>query len=61
MGKETKAPAGVITEISPEGISVCCGDGRYVLIKTIQKQGKNKTDAYSYACGAKLAVGSPLK
>lgn len=59
--KETKAPAGVITEISPEGISVSCGDGRSVLIKTIQKQGKNKTDAYSYACGAKLAVGSPLK
>ncbi|MBQ8894209.1 MAG: methionyl-tRNA formyltransferase [Clostridia bacterium] len=61
LGEASKLPAGTISSISAEGISVACGDGRSVLIKTIQKQGKNKTDAYSYACGAKLAVGEYLK
>lgn len=60
-GGSCRYPAGVITEISNAGIAVACGDGNTVLIKTIQKQGKNKTDAYSYACGAKLAVGEYLK
>ena len=44
-----------------EGISIVCGDGNTVLLNVVQKQGKNKTDAYSYACGAKLAVGEYLK
>ncbi len=61
LGENTNKPAGVITGISQNGVAVACGDGNCVLIKTIQKQGKNKTDAYSYACGAKLAVGEYLK
>ncbi len=60
-GKKTSAAPGVITEISSDGIAVACGDGYSVLIKTIQKQGKNKMDAYSYACGAKLSVGEFLR
>lgn len=57
LGDTADAPAGVITGISKEGIGVACGDGRSLILKTVQKQGKNRTDAYSYACGAKLAVG----
>ncbi len=53
--------AGMVADISTKGILVVCGDGNGIWIKTIQKQGKNRTDAYSYACGAKLAVGEYLK
>ena len=60
-GKECSQPSGTICSISAGGIEVACGDGRSVLITVIQKQGKNKTDAYSYACGAKLAIGDSLK
>ncbi len=56
-GEQTDQKPGIVTAISKAGIGVACGDGRSLLIKTVQKQGKNKTDAYSYACGAKLAVG----
>ncbi len=61
LGKKTSDAPGVITEISHEGIEVACGDGYSVLIKEIQKQGKSRLDAYSYACGAKLSVGEILK
>ncbi len=56
-----KEAAGVVCDINAEGVTVACGDGNGILVKVIQKQGKNKTDAYSYACGAKLAVGEYLK
>jgi len=56
-----KGKPGTVTNISSEGVTVSCGDGNGVLLKVIQKQGKNKMDAYSYACGAKLAVGEYLK
>lgn len=61
MGGSCKYDAGKICAISPRGIEIACGDGNSILVKSIQKQGKNKTDAYSYACGAKLAVGEYLK
>ncbi len=61
LGSSSKQPAGSIAAISKEGISIVCGDGNTVLLNVVQKQGKNKTDAYSYACGAKLAVGEYLK
>ncbi len=61
LGSTTNAKPGTIIAISTDGISVACGDQTAVLIKVIQKQGKNKTDAYAYACGAKLSVGDPLK
>ena len=61
LGPAVKEAPGVVAAISAAGVLVACGDGKSVLIKTIQKQGKNKTDAYSYACGAKLAVGEYLK
>jgi methionyl-tRNA formyltransferase len=56
-----KGTPGTVAGISSEGITVVCGDGNSIQIKTIQKQGKNRTDAYSYACGAKLAIGEYLK
>ena len=59
-GKCNRLP-GEICSISPAGIEIACGDGESIIIKEIQKQGKNKTDAYSYACGAKLAVGNDLR
>lgn len=61
MGAECSCSAGKICSISAKGIEIACGDGHSIWIKSIQKQGKNKTDAYSYACGAKLAVGEYLK
>ena len=61
LGDSTLLQPGVISEITADGIAVSCGDGFSVIIKTIQKQGKNKTDAYSYACGAKLKAGDYLK
>ena len=59
-GKNT-SEAGKILSITRSGIEMACGDGNSIILKTVQKQGKNKTDAYSYACGAKLAVGGNLK
>lgn len=61
IGAECSFAAGKICAISSRGIEIACGDGKSIWIKSIQKQGKNKTDAYSYACGAKLAVGEYLK
>ncbi len=60
-GTNCKYAPGQICSISPKGIEVACGDGRSIMITMIQKQGKNKTDAYSYACGAKLAIGESLR
>ena len=61
IGDTCNSSVGKICAISSRGIEVACGDGKSIWIKSIQKQGKNKTDAYSYACGAKLAVGEYLK
>ncbi len=61
LGDQTSMKAGLITAIAAEGISVACGDGRSVRFGSVQKQGKNRVDAYSYACGAKLSVGDFLK
>ncbi len=52
---------GVICTVSKDGIDVACGDGNSLRLKMVQKQGKNKTDAYSYACGAKLVVGEEFR
>ncbi len=60
-GTACSRSAGEICSITNKGIEVACGDGCSVLITVIQKQGKNKTDAYSYACGAKFAIGDSLK
>ncbi|MBQ7935138.1 MAG: methionyl-tRNA formyltransferase [Clostridia bacterium] len=61
LGPKSSLSVGTISAISSEGIAVTCGNGTSLLLKVVQKQGKNKTDAYSYACGAKLAVGEYLK
>lgn len=61
LGGAVTGEPGIVTDIRPEGVTVACGDGKSVLLKVVQKQGKNKMDAYSYACGAKLAVGEYLK
>ena len=61
LGKKSTVSVGLISSLSNEGIGISCGDGNTLLLKVVQKQGKNKTDAYSYACGAKLAVGESLK
>lgn len=61
FGNETKASPGTVTKISKEGIEVACGDGMSLLLKSVQKQGKTRTDAYSYACGSKLSIGDKLK
>lgn len=61
FGGKTDAAAGSVTAVSKAGVEIACGDGRAILLKTVQKQGKNRTDAYSYACGTKLAVGDYLK
>lgn len=61
LGTSSKQPAGTIAAVTKEGIAIVCGDGNTVVLTVVQKQGKNKTDAYSYACGAKLAVGEYLK
>ncbi len=58
---KTSAVPGSITAIKTDGISVACGDGQAVRFETVQKQGKNRIDAYSYACGAQLSVGDLLK
>ncbi len=61
LGGHTNCAVGKIASISPDGIGIACGDGNILLLTMVQKQGKNRTDAYSYACGAKLAVGESLK
>ena len=61
IGEKTNQQPGVVTRMDPSGISVACGDGNSLRLTVVQKQGKNKTDAYSYACGAKLAIGENLR
>ena len=61
VGGQCAYPVGTVCSISADGVGIACGDGNALLLKVVQKQGKNKTDAYSYACGAKLAVGEFLK
>ncbi len=61
VGGETNATPGIITAIEPNGISIAAGDGKCLIIETLQKPGKTKMSAYSYAMGAKLAVGETLK
>ena len=58
---KTNCLPGTVTTISKEGIGIACGDRKAILLKSIQKPGKSRTDAYSYACGAKLNVGEYLK
>lgn len=60
-GTRCQGQPGTVCSISPKGIEVACGDGNSILITVVQKQGKNKIDAYSYACGAKLAIGELFK
>lgn len=61
LGGKTNGAVGSIVCVSTEGIGIACGDGNTLILTMVQKQGKNKTDAYSYACGAKLAVREFLK
>lgn len=60
-GKPSDGAPGTIAEIGKEGIFVICGDQKSILIKKIQKQGKNVTDAFSYACGAKLCPAEKIR
>lgn len=61
LGQACNFEFGEISSISKAGIEVACGDQTSLLIQTIQKQGKNKMDAYAYACGSKLVVGEKLR
>ena len=61
LDDQTSSAPGTVTAIKKNGISIACGDGFSVRFESVQKQGKNRIDAYSYACGAKLSVGDLLK
>jgi len=61
LDEKTSVAPGIVTAISKNGISVACGDGIAVRFESVQKQGKNKVDAYSYACGAKLSVNEQFR
>jgi methionyl-tRNA formyltransferase len=55
-----EAEAGQVVKTSNDGIDVCCGDKRIVIIKELQEEGKKKLTAAEYLCGHALKAGTIL-
>lgn len=56
-GSVKGAKAGEILAVSKAGIQVACGKGESVILEQVQKEGKKRMDAYSFAQGAKISIG----
>lgn len=54
------AKAGQVISITKNGIQVACGNDESIILKQVQKEGKNRMDAYSFAQGAKISIGEVL-
>lgn len=52
----TAAP-GTVTQIGKTELKVACGDGRQVLLKVIQSEGRKALNAAEWARGARVTVG----
>lgn len=57
----TNCSAGEIVSADKNGIAVCCGDGRCIIIKELQFKGGKRMDAASYLNGHGISVGTILK
>ena len=56
-GGESDARPGEITGLSKDGITVCCGDGRTLILTEVQLQGKRRMTAGEYLCGHPAGTG----
>lgn len=57
-GETSDAKAGVITVSGKDGIHVCCGDGKVVLITSVQAQGGKRMSAADFARGHGIKTGT---
>jgi methionyl-tRNA formyltransferase len=56
IDRETALPAGTISHIGKEGISVAAGEG-ILTITRVKPQGKGEMSAWSFACGYRVKNG----
>jgi methionyl-tRNA formyltransferase len=54
------ASVGEVIKTSSDGIYVCCGDKRLIIIKELQEEGKKKLTAAEYLCGHPIKAGTIL-
>ncbi len=54
------APAGTITAVSAEGLTIACGSGSRLLLLEVQPESRRAMAAAAFAAGARLAPGSRL-
>lgn len=57
----TDHAAGTICDILKEGIKVACGDGKTILLQSLQRPGKKTVDGYAFAQGLRLKIGDKLE
>ena len=58
-GQEIKAAAGSILTITPEGITIACGQ-QALLLTTVQPEASKTMPAHAYALGAHLKAGDKI-
>ena len=61
VGSKVEGKPGEIVLAGEQGISVCCGDTRSVLVREFQAQGKRRMSAAEYLRGARLVAGDFLE
>ncbi|MBN2290055.1 MAG: methionyl-tRNA formyltransferase [Candidatus Glassbacteria bacterium] len=60
-GEETALRPGEVAAAGEQGVAVCCGDGRAVLVRQLQAPGKRRMTAAEFLRGARLAAGEILE
>jgi len=48
---------GQVQAVTPEGIDICCGDGRLYRILSLQPENKPAMSAHAFSLGAHLRSG----
>jgi methionyl-tRNA formyltransferase len=56
--EQWEACSGEVIKTSSDGIYVCCGDKRLIIIKELQEEGKKKLTAAEYLCGHPIKPGT---
>lgn len=53
-------PPGEIVGAGEEGLAVCCGDSRTVLVREVQAEGRKRMEAAAFLRGARITPGDRL-
>jgi methionyl-tRNA formyltransferase len=59
-GNSSCCPPGAVVSAGSDGIEVCCGDGKTLLITELQGQGGRKMPACAYICGHPVPPNASL-